>query len=229
MGTVTNGESFARGNNIQITNCFDAVTSWPALNKVDAADFTNGVVYALLAEAAPGVWFLSAEEGGHPVLYRTQWDGQNLDYYVVGSMTEWAANEQYKMTLNDEAENVEYVLTITLNANDEFKVVKSDGTIIADDAWYPGGTDNNYKITADGNYTIYFRPNADGGDDWYEHYIFVQSNISTGINSVAANRLNGNIYNLNGQKVLNAQKGLYIIQSTEGGLHGKNGKKVVIR
>ncbi|WP_027454447.1 FIVAR domain-containing protein [Xylanibacter brevis] len=73
MGTVINGESYARGNNIQITNCFDAVTSWPALNKVNIEDFTNGVVYAKLAEAAPYVWFLSAAEGGHPVLYATEW------------------------------------------------------------------------------------------------------------------------------------------------------------
>ena len=73
MGAVTSGESYARGNNIQITNCFDAVTSWPALNKVNIEDFTNGVVYAKLAEAAPYVWFLSAAEGGHPVLYATEW------------------------------------------------------------------------------------------------------------------------------------------------------------
>jgi hypothetical protein len=84
MGSVTGvgSESFARGNNIQITNCFDAVTSWPALNKVNIEDFTNGVVYAKLAEAAPYVWFLSAEEGGHPVLYKTQWGGKDLSPYA---------------------------------------------------------------------------------------------------------------------------------------------------
>jgi hypothetical protein len=41
--------------------------------------------------------------------------------------------------------------------------------------------------------------------------------VDTGINAIAADRLNGVVYNLNGQKVLKAQKGLYII----------NGKKVV--
>jgi hypothetical protein len=71
MGVVTNGESYARGNNIQITNCFDPVTDWPALPVTPIENFTNDVVYNLLAEAAPGIWFLSAETGGHPVLYDT--------------------------------------------------------------------------------------------------------------------------------------------------------------
>ena len=71
MGEVTNGESYARGNNIQITNCFDPVTDWPALPVTPIENFTNDVVYNLLAEAAPGIWFLSAETGGHPVLYDT--------------------------------------------------------------------------------------------------------------------------------------------------------------
>ena len=71
MGVVTNGESYARGNNIQITNCFDPVTDWPALPVTPIENFTNDVVYNLLAEAAPGIWFLSAETNGHPVLYDT--------------------------------------------------------------------------------------------------------------------------------------------------------------
>ena len=71
MGMVTNGESFARGNNIQIENCFDPVTDWPALPVSPIEDFTNGVIYQKLADAAPGIWFLSAEIEGHPVLYNT--------------------------------------------------------------------------------------------------------------------------------------------------------------
>ena len=67
MGAITNGESFARGNNIQITNCFDPVTDWPALPKSPIEDFTNGIVFQALSEAAPGVWFQAAD--GHPILY----------------------------------------------------------------------------------------------------------------------------------------------------------------
>ena len=83
MGVVTNGESFARGNNIQITNCFDPVTDWPALPVTPIENFTNDVVYNLLAEAAPGIWFLSAETDGHPVLYDTG---------IVSGITETAAS-----------------------------------------------------------------------------------------------------------------------------------------
>ena len=73
MGPVTGdgSESFARGSNIQIDNCFDPVTNWPALPSSPIEDFTNGVIYELLDAAAPGIWFLSAETGGHPVLYDT--------------------------------------------------------------------------------------------------------------------------------------------------------------
>ena len=73
MGEIfaDNSESFARGNNIQPTNCFDPVTNWPALPASPIEDFTNGTVYAALSAAAPGIWFLSAEEGGHPVLYNS--------------------------------------------------------------------------------------------------------------------------------------------------------------
>ncbi|MBQ3909291.1 MAG: hypothetical protein II746_08855, partial [Bacteroidaceae bacterium] len=73
MGPVTGdgSESFARGSNIQIDNCFDPVTNWPALPSSPIEDFTNGVIYELLDAAAPGIWFLSAIEGGHPVLYNT--------------------------------------------------------------------------------------------------------------------------------------------------------------
>ena len=51
------------------------------------------------------------------------------------------------------------------------------------------------------------------------YFIDAEIGVSTGINSIAADRMNGTIYNLNGQKVLKAQKGLYII----------NGKKVVVK
>ena len=74
MGTVQgeNSESFARGNSIQTTNCFN-VDAWKELPATPIEDFTNGTVYAALAMAAPDTWYLSAEEGGHPVVYETEW------------------------------------------------------------------------------------------------------------------------------------------------------------
>ena len=95
-------------------------------------------------------------------------------YYVVGNMTEWTPNADYKMTKNEAAETEEYMFTMDLTTTSQFKVVKvEDG----EQTWYPDGMGNNYgengEITADGEYTIYFRPNGDGGDDWFYNFIYV--------------------------------------------------------
>ena len=104
------------------------------------------------------------------------------NYYVVGNFDgtdSWSPAPERKMTLNTEADTEEYMLTLNLTTTDQFKVVKSNnGTSI--DTWYPTGMDNNYgqhgEITADGEYTVYFRPNGDGGDDWFNGVIYVASN-----------------------------------------------------
>lgn len=96
------------------------------------------------------------------------------DYYVVGNMTEWGVKADYQMTKNEQAETEEYMFTMDLTTQSQFKVVKSDGV---SQTWYPDGMGNNYgengEITKDGNYTIYFRPKADGGDDWFYGVIYV--------------------------------------------------------
>ena len=146
-------------------------------------------------------------------------DVPEANYYIVGSMTDWQTNEAYKLTLNEAAEAgiVEYKITLDLEANAEFKVVKVQGE---SQTWYPDGMDNNYKITTSSNYTVYFRPNGDGGDDWHYHYIYAQDNNPTGINGVKADALkDAEVYTINGQRVQNPTKGLYIV----------NGKKVVIK
>ncbi len=105
-------------------------------------------------------------------IYKAAETPTTMDYYVAGSMTEWKPVAANKMTLNTEATGEEYMLTLELKANDEFKVGKSAGETIDDENWYPQSL-GNYTITQDGKYTIYFRPNADGGQDWYGGCIFV--------------------------------------------------------
>ena len=145
------------------------------------------------------------------------------DYYLVGNMTEWSVNENYKLTKNENAgEGVEeYMINVTLASDAQFKIVGVQGGV---QSWYPDGMGNNYgengELTSGaGDYTVYFRPNRDGGDDWFHGYIYVV--YTTGINSIAVDQKlkDAEIYNLNGQRVLNAKKGLYIV----------NGKKVVIK
>ena len=95
----------------------------------------------------------------------------SMDYYVVGSMTSWAANASYKLKANA-AQEGEYMADFTFAANDEFKVAYSDGKTIDDANWFPTGMNNNYVISEAGDYTVYFRP-AGGVDGW--HYGFINA------------------------------------------------------
>lgn len=82
-------------------------------------------------------------------------------YYLVGSMNNWAANNNYKLTANTEAEseNEYYITDVVLTATDEFKV-KYHGE---QEAWFPDGEDNNVQVPA-GTYDIYF--SSVSRDDW---------------------------------------------------------------
>ena len=93
------------------------------------------------------------------------------EYFLIGSVTDWAQADAYKFTKMDEQkdEKDQYVLNdVELKAKDELKVVSSKNT------WYPGGEGNNYVVTADGTYDVYFVP--DGGitdEGWYEGYFYL--------------------------------------------------------
>ena len=142
-------------------------------------------------------------------------------YYVAGSMTDWQVSETYQLTRNTEAAAGidEFMVTIDLKTNDMFKIAKSmDGKNI--DKWYPDGMENAYgehgEITKDGKYTVYFRPNADGGTDWFYNVIYVAEETGSDIDAVIGSEPhnvkimeNGNVsilkngvrYNLNGAVV----------------------------
>ena len=99
-------------------------------------------------------------------------------YYIAGNMTDWAVTDAYKMSSNKEVteEAEEYTFTMDLTTASQFKVVKVDGET---QTWIPDGMGNafgeNGEIKADGKYIIRFRPNADGGDDWFEKMITIES------------------------------------------------------
>ena len=111
---------------------------------------------ALLLTAVTGAWAAAA-------------------YYVVGNFTDWSTNPAYKMTLNTECTSTtEYMLTLDLPANAQFKVVKDDGQ---GQTWYPDGMGNAYgengELPGAGKYTVYFRPNGDGNPDWFYSVMYV--------------------------------------------------------
>ena len=153
-----------------------------------------------------------------------------VDYYLTGNMTEWGPKADYKLTLNTEAAPgvVEYMITLDLATTDMFKIARSDdGTTIVAGGWYPDGMENSYgehgEITETANYTVYFRPNADGNADWFYNVIYVVKNgPATGINGIDNDGVAGEkdvYYNLQGVRVANPGKGVYI----------KNGKKVLVK
>jgi len=141
-------------------------------------------------------------------------------YYLVGNMTEWKATDAYKLTKNEAAEGEEYSITVDLAADAQFKIVAADEekTITT---WYPDNAGNygaNGEMQGAGTYTVYFRPNADGGDGWFNGVIYAVN--TTGISNIAAETLKtAVIYNINGQRVSQPSRGLYIM----------NGKKVVLK
>ena len=148
----------------------DATSSYVFdFTSIDGEFDGEGLYICNLDGNACRIWSLEAQ-------YTTGGGGETpaMNYYVVGSMTSWGPNAEYKMTRNEAAtENEEYMIDLTLKAGDQFKVAKSDGSTIEDANWYPTGMDNNYQVAADGDYTVYFRPNGDGGDDWHYKFIYL--------------------------------------------------------
>ena len=100
------------------------------------------------------------------------------DYYLVGNMTSWGINPQYKLALNESAGDAnEYQIAVALPAATELKVVSStDGSTIND--WYPAGQGNDKYVQNDGLYTIYFRPGYNGPGDWHANCIYVADGVS---------------------------------------------------
>lgn len=96
-----------------------------------------------------------------------------LNYYLVGIMTGWMLNTKLMLEKNP-ANEEEYLIPMTFYAGQEFKIVRSDGYDIDENDWYPSGLGTNYIINASGDYTVYFRPDGQGGSDWHHGYIFAQ-------------------------------------------------------
>ena len=97
-------------------------------------------------------------------------------YYILGTMNNWSVDENYMLTANEAAEG-EYMFTgLELKTTDQFKVVYSEGGA-EPKVWYPDGMGNNYgengEIKADGTYDVYFRPDGQGGEDWFYNCIYV--------------------------------------------------------
>lgn len=56
---------------------------------------------------------------------------------------------------------------VELYVNDKVKVMSSTND------YYPGGDATEYVVTVEGVYTIYFRPNGNGNNDWHESFLYL--------------------------------------------------------
>jgi hypothetical protein len=129
-------------------------------------------------DGATTTWSAYGDVGGGDDPTVTEDEG----YYLVGTMTGWSNSPEFKMTRTD-ASTEEYTIDVPLMRtskpyNSQFKIVYSpDG--ITDQTWFPSGFDNNYgdytgEIPQCGVYTVYFRPNYDGGSDWHDGCIYAE-------------------------------------------------------
>ncbi len=99
-------------------------------------------------------------------------------YYVIGNMTDWSLNADYKLSEKLTFDFEEYVIeNVSLTTSSQFKIVYSpDGSDMQN--WYPEGMGNNFgencEITEDGKYNIYFRPDGLGDESWHNGYFRVE-------------------------------------------------------
>lgn len=132
-----------------------------AMKKTIAVLLTVCMVVSMLAVAAVSV---SAEE-----------TGLSEGYYLIGKIggvDTWYAKAENRLTVNTGNTDEYMIENVSLVAEDQIKVAHYDGKEI--NVWYPDGVDNQYDITADGKYTIYFRPDCNGGDGWHYGFFYVQ-------------------------------------------------------
>ena len=89
-------------------------------------------------------------------------------YYLVGK---FGGVDKWDITTNvfelyDAVAN-EYKFTITLAAGDKIKAMSNTKD------YFPAGSGNEYTVEEAGSYDVYFRPNGNGNNDWYESYLYV--------------------------------------------------------
>ncbi len=131
---------------------------------------------AELSAATYYVWYYiqgDAEHGNSEVAGPVEVTVGTITYYVVGTMNpDWNINTAYQLQPNTEVDGEYYIHDMALIAGTQLKVVSSlNGTDIKD--WFPG-EGGNYVVNHTATYSIYFRPDYSGGDDWHNKCIYAQ-------------------------------------------------------
>jgi hypothetical protein len=90
------------------------------------------------------------------------------NYYLVGTMNDWGASKQFLLTPNP-GNAAEYMITLNLKADTQLKVIGVEEG--KETVWYPSG--DNYYVNTAGQYTVYFRPDGQGGEGWHYGCIYL--------------------------------------------------------
>lgn len=135
-------------------------------------------------------------------------------YYLVGKFSgvdAWSVEDlsAAKLFAVNPENDKEYQLNITLAVEDSLKVVYVAEDVIT--TWFPAEGDN-YGVDANhaGATTIYFRPDYQGGEDWFAGCLYVVPTSTVDINitndGVQAIKVlrNGQILIIKGEKTYNA-------------------------
>ena len=105
-------------------------------------------------------------------------------FYLVGlQLNNWTPAAEYHLLPNPE-NNAEFMITATLAEGDSLKVVNVLNDAIT--AWYPGGDNYVVDLYHAGETTLYFRPDYQGGEGWYEGCIYVDPTGTVNIQNVDA-------------------------------------------
>ena len=129
--------------------------------------------------AADAVFFTS-----NTTLY-AQWEELGTlanGYYLIGTRNDWdmnALDSSLMFELNPESNDNEWMLTLSLTENEQFKVIKVDNGNVT---WYPSADNSNYTVDAGHagqTKTVFFRPDYNGGSDWWYNTIYVPVNVYT--------------------------------------------------
>ncbi len=117
--------------------------------------FKNGAVWTIESTTTDGKYNISSAP----------------DYYMVGNMNNWTNEDEYKFSINPSASGkLEYKLSgVQLSANAELKIHSNA------DTWFPSGNGGNYKVNQAGTYDIYFRPEGDGDNSWYQSLFVLEA------------------------------------------------------
>ena len=113
-------------------------------------------------------------------------------YFLIGLDGNWSTpQEKYQLARNQEAldqEGInEFFIKIDLKTTDQFKVIEAKEDWSGVQKWFPDPSDNfgqKGEIKKDGNYTVYFRPDYNGSDDWFCNCIRIEENSETAIDAV---------------------------------------------